>query len=182
MSDPLTSSLLDAHEERKSGATYSLYAEPSSEPSIFKRLFATRRHIVIFAAVSLIIALAILIPFVASASGKGEPVPPPSYDSSSTAGPAPPMASSTGMPAPMFTQNLTIAGMFVTQHGTGDRVVIAMPNVFGIGASLWNLSMSYAMAGFRSYAVDTVFGGPSHCFPHHPRCLRAILPSPSHPR
>ena len=179
MSDPLTNSLLDSREEHKGGTTYSLYQEHAAEPSLFKRLFSTRRHIILLAAVSLIITLAILIPFVASAAGKGEPLPPSYPDSSSTGGTGalPPSFGSssaagdgsTGLPGPIFTQNLTIAGMFVTQHGTGDRVVIAMPNVFGIGASLWNLSMSYAMAGFRSYAVDTVFGGLSPSSPHqHP--------------
>ena len=240
MADPLSSSLLDAHEERKGGTTYSLYAEPSTEPSLFKRFFSSRRHLVIFAAVSLIVALAIIIPFVASAAGKGEPVF-PSTDSSSSTGTSPPpdmtssaaalssampssdpsssssfdlsssaqsssalsssaqsssavsssalsssaqsssasaMWSSSSSVAPIYTVNRTIAGMFVTQHGQGDRVVIVMPNVFGIGANLWNLSLSYAMAGYRSYAVDTVYGGQhtQHRTPHSQDTSHSLVP------
>ena len=50
--------------------------------------------------------------------------------------------------------------MNATQHGTGAHVVITMPNVFGISAALFNLSITYAMAGYRSYAMDIVYGDP----------------------
>ena len=162
MSDPLTNSLLDSTDERKGSTSYSLYSDDSSGDSAWlKRLCTSRRHLVIFTAVSVIIVLAILIPFVASAAGRGEPIPVSDASSSSTGlAPPPPDASSTGALGPIYTANLTIAGMNSTQHGTGSHVIITMPHVFGISPALYNLSMTYALAGYRSYAMDIVYGDP----------------------
>ena len=162
MSDPLTNSLLDSTDERKGSTTYSLYRDDSSagDSALYKRLCASRRHLIILTAISVIIVLAILIPFVASVAGKGEPVPPSDVSSSTGMGPSPPSDASTGAAGPLYTANLTIAGMRATQHGTGSHVIITMPNVFGISVALYNLSITYALAGYRSYAMDIVYGDP----------------------
>ena len=166
MSDPLTSSLLDDPEERKrstpaaSTTSYSLYSEESQDKSLVAKYCSSRRNLVIFTAVTIIILLAILVPFAVSASGHGEPVVPSTDTSSSSATPPPVAWSSTGQREPLYQANLTLAGVPVFQYGQGERVVLVMPNVFGIGADLWNLSTSYAMAGYRAYAVDIFRGDP----------------------